>query len=50
MARIPVVCAVSAASSLAAELAEANNQTLVGFLRDTGFTVYAGAERLQGVL
>ncbi len=50
MARVPVVCAVSAASSLAAELAEANNQTLVGFLRDTGFTVYAGGERLLGVL
>ena len=47
MARVPVVCAVSAASSLAAELAEANNQTLIGFLRDTGFTVYAGAERVQ---
>jgi len=47
MARIPIVCAVSAASSLAAELAESNNQTLVGFLRDTGFTVYAGAERIH---
>jgi FdhD protein len=46
MARIPVVCAVSAASALAAELAEANNQTLVGFLRDTGFTVYAGEQRV----
>ncbi len=46
MARIPVVCSVSAASSLAAELAELNNQTLVGFLRDTGMTVYAGMERI----
>jgi FdhD protein len=47
MARIPIVCAVSAASSLAAELATASNQTLVGFLRDSGFTVYAGRERLE---
>ena len=46
MARIPVVCSVSAASTLAAELAEANNQTLVGFLRDTGMTIYAGDERI----
>ena len=46
MARIPVVCSVSAASTLAAELAEANNQTLVGFLRDTGLTIYAGQERV----
>jgi len=46
MARIPVVCSVSAASTLAAELAELNNQTLVGFLRDTGMTVYAGKERI----
>ena len=46
MARIPVVCSVSAASSLAADLAEANNQTLIGFLRDTSMTIYAGGERL----
>jgi len=46
MARIPAVCSVSAASTLAAELAELNNQTLIGFLRDTGMTVYAGRERI----
>ena len=46
MARISVVCSVSAASSLAADLAELNNQTLVGFLRDTGMTVYVGGERM----
>ena len=47
MARIPVVCSVSAASTLAVELAQANNQTLVGFLRDTGMTIYAGGDRLS---
>ena len=47
MARIPVVCSVSAASSLAVELAAANNMTLVGFLRDTGMTVYAGGDRIS---
>lgn len=47
VARIPIVCAVSAASSLAAELAEANNQTLVGFLREESMTVYAGGDRLR---
>ncbi len=47
MARIPVVCSVSAASTLAVELAQANNQTLVGFLRDTGLTVYAGGGQLS---
>ncbi len=46
MGRIPVVCSVSAASSLAADLAELNNQTLIGFLRETGMTIYAGGERL----
>lgn len=47
MARIPLVCAVSAASALAADLAAAHNQTLIGFLRDTSFTVYAGHERIR---
>jgi len=47
MARIPVVCSVSAASSLAVELAASNNMTLVGFLRDTGMTIYTGGERIK---
>jgi len=44
MARIPIVCAVSAASTLAVELAEANRQTLIGFLRERGMTIYCGTE------
>ena len=47
VARIPLVCAVSAASSLALDLAAANNQTLVGFLRDESFTIYCGADRIE---
>lgn len=47
VARIPVVCAVSAASSLAVELSQPNNQTLIGFLRDGALTIYCGAARVQ---
>lgn len=45
-ARVPVVAAVSAPSSLAVEFAQRSGQTLVGFLRGAGMNVYAGKERL----
>ncbi len=41
-ARVPVVAGVSAPTSLAAEFALANGQTLVGFLRADRFNLYAG--------
>jgi FdhD protein len=46
MAGVPIVCAVSAPSSLAVEVARRFGMTLVGFLREDCFNIYTHPERI----
>ena len=49
MARAPIVCAISAPSSLAVRLARDFGVTLVGFLHGNRFNVYSRPDRICGL-
>jgi FdhD protein len=47
VAQIPILAAVSAPSSLAVQLAEQSNQTLLGFVRGDSLNIYSRPERIS---
>jgi FdhD protein len=49
MARVPIVCAISAPSSYAVRLAREFGVTLAGFLRERRFNVYAHPGRIRSL-
>jgi FdhD protein len=46
MAGVAMLCAVSAPSSLAVDLAEESGLTLIGFVRDPSMVIYSHRERV----
>jgi len=49
-ARIPILAAVSAPTSMALNLAQELNLTLVGFARNPRLNIYTHPNRLQGLM
>jgi len=47
VARIPIICAISAPSSLAVQAAGDLGLTAVGFLRPDGFNIYSHPDRVR---
>ena len=46
---VELICAVSAPSTLAIDLAAESGMTLLGFVRDGGFNIYTNPHRIAGV-
>jgi FdhD protein len=49
MAGIPLIAAMGATSTLAVELAHENGMTLISFLKENRFNIYAHPERVSDI-
>ena len=47
VAGIQIICSIGAPSSAALELADAYGMTVCGFVREDGFNLYCGANRIK---